>query len=1597
MADVSIERAKPKRPAFLGAPRIHHADSLDQKKGQMNSIEIFRQSTLNLTNKLQQTEPPKPFVTKKDTSLEGFEHKSSDPPEPIRTQSSHDDNKIPDETVSYIEKYFNESGVAHLDIDRSSLLAAGGDPDHLNVVLANTVKAYYLGQFEILHCISRDTDGSLILDPRKVSAVKARMEAALSYSGTPATTCQWVTELLNGPQEGDKVIHRRHSFAQLGRAPSLDASQHLNHTDGDSAEEMREVYLRTKKFLNNCGRVFHRRGLPAPRLFVSYYPHTDPAIQASEMAAVGRLVSLLQKAGAIVEHCTTVPRPDGSTFSRSIAECDFVLLLCTTHMAAATKMKRKDAPYKAEYQMVLSKSWANPEMILPVLVEGDESVSLPLQIASLPGRRASYDCREGNGKETVTIYWNAVCSEDGIVPTLFNLRENRETWKSYEALYFDITRLPDPTPHEPRRESKQQAISARFDAIRNSSEDGSGVTGLVALVGDTTESTSLAVSYAAEAIDNDHYDFARVIDVKKENFHASWLEFASSVGVDISRLSIGDVIVKALRRVSHFRYLLIFSNAESPLSIKKMIPPDTGTHHHIIVTSSNAKMWTDPILIGPWSEEEAMTYVRKFCSATNVPQPDDAAIGGVIAALDWTPTAIYMVMGHMELHSAPIEEIVAALPRPVKGAKHSDSPHQAVWKLVKPKLEAEHEQSYRLVCLLSCLNYRISRSLLLEMCEKVFDEEFEDLLDPLLRLSLIKRTNESYYKMSTTMQNVICSSEFNLDFDKKRGIVNMADGMRFGVIDHVLPPIVDALYSVFPIEDEKTEEGLIYTCVVSTHVTRLLKIMDMLRLEESDGAPYQKSIEMTTTLLHIGGQSHLVQGNYRDCQDMLGRAREMLDDIFPEGHVMTVKTLSIMATMYYQMGQLDEALDILAEWKVAGVKLLGPNHDEIARGLHVTGLVNRSLGKYHEALECYSEVLRIRRSLFGDSHEFIASTLSSMASVHLKLGELTHAVECFQEALSVRLGLYGSKHITVVGTRNNIAMVYNNMGEHGKALDCYKTNLAVFRSVHGKQEHPLLADTLNNVGVVYFGIGHYGLAAQNMSEALKIRRVLYGSDHLSVAECLNNLGNTYCAQGKYSEAVECCLQALKIKKQILTGSHPSLAGNLKNLTIIYGHLKDFDKALNYATEALEMVTNSEGPDSDAVADVLNVMGDIYKKSHMVTEALEKYTRALEIKREVYDEGSNASVAEILNNIGAVYTVRGRNVDARVMFEEAIGIVRKLYHPHVHHSIADILVNIGNAHLNEQHLDLAMQAYDEALNIYRSTRGAHHPVMASVLCCIAAVFCFRGNHEEALSKYRQALEIQRVHHSSGEIAVVLHNMGILHYQMHEFDIALKNFEEAFELRRGEVGSEIWQAETLNNMGMTCNKLKDYSQATEFFVQSLGLYKLYNGAEEAIADTMCNIASSYYLDRKYDLSLSRFEEAVAIHRRIGSSNSTLADVYANIGHAHFHKKDFVSSMEAYEMCYHLTVPDENNLDFTQSDSICRVVQMLCSSLCHMGCMDEAINRYKVLLAACEKSQNDTNARALQVKLQGLLNATKKRQADSSRFNITRIWSKSSVRYS
>ena len=80
-------------------------------------------------------------------------------------------------------------------------------------------------------------------------------------------------------------------------------------------------------------------------------------------------------------------------------------------------------------------------------------------------------------------------------------------------------------------------------------------------------------------------------------------------------------------------------------------------------------------------------------------------------------------------------------------------------------------------------------------------------------------------------------------------------------------------------------------------------------------------------------------------------------------------------------------------------------------------------------------------------------------------------------------------------------------------------------------------------------IGNYAEAIRLGTEALNIRKEIFGTSHPDYATSLNNLALCNSAIGNYSEAIRLGTEALNIRKEIFGTSHPDYATSLNNLAL----------------------------------------------------------------------------------------------------------------------------------------------------------------------------------------------------------------------------------------------------------------------------------------------------------------------------------------------------------------------------------------------------------------------------------------------------------------
>jgi tetratricopeptide (TPR) repeat protein/tRNA A-37 threonylcarbamoyl transferase component Bud32 len=167
-----------------------------------------------------------------------------------------------------------------------------------------------------------------------------------------------------------------------------------------------------------------------------------------------------------------------------------------------------------------------------------------------------------------------------------------------------------------------------------------------------------------------------------------------------------------------------------------------------------------------------------------------------------------------------------------------------------------------------------------------------------------------------------------------------------------------------------------------------------------------------------------------------------------------------------------------------------------------------------------------------------------------------------------------------------------------------------------------------------------------------------GADGL--AHVLLDMSAAQVQLGRIDEAIASSSQALELRRQVYGEDHPQVAAALREVGNASAAAQDFDAALPKMQEALRIQRAASGGRSIDVAVLLDDIGRILRRRGDLDGAIRNHTDALEIWQEVLGD-PHADLAVSLLNIGYTLVAAGRYEDALAqqrralaMFEAALG-------------------------------------------------------------------------------------------------------------------------------------------------------------------------------------------------------------------------------------------------------------------------------------------------------------------------------------------------------
>mmetsp|Transcript_12482 Transcript_12482/g.18865 ORF Transcript_12482/g.18865 Transcript_12482/m.18865 type:complete len:357 (+) Transcript_12482:104-1174(+) len=222
---------------------------------------------------------------------------------------------------------------------------------------------------------------------------------------------------------------------------------------------------------------------------------------------------------------------------------------------------------------------------------------------------------------------------------------------------------------------------------------------------------------------------------------------------------------------------------------------------------------------------------------------------------------------------------------------------------------------------------------------------------------------------------------------------------------------------------------------------------------------------------------------------------------------------------------------------------------------------------------------------------------------------------------------------------------------------------------------------------------------KQLEQSLSNARQVYVPSDPIVTNIMDQLGAAYYSEGNYTDAMERYKESLEMKSKRQHADYSSIAASLYDIAAVNMAQKHYIAALFWLKECLKTRLTFVQEDQVAISDTMHAMGQVYMYENKAELALESYLEALSTRELVLP-------ADDLSNVG-------------------------------------LICSLGAVYCQLNHLDNAIECYKRARDILLKHEGKEcKRQVAEVFKCMGCVFKHRGDYNDALVQYKEALAVYK---------------------------------------------------------------------------------------------------------------------------------------------------------------------------------------------------------------------------------------------------------------
>jgi len=223
--------------------------------------------------------------------------------------------------------------------------------------------------------------------------------------------------------------------------------------------------------------------------------------------------------------------------------------------------------------------------------------------------------------------------------------------------------------------------------------------------------------------------------------------------------------------------------------------------------------------------------------------------------------------------------------------------------------------------------------------------------------------------------------------------------------------------------------------------------------------------------------------------------------------------------------------------------------------------------------------------------------------------------------------------------------------------------------------------------------------------------------------------------------------------------------------------------------------------------------------------------------------------------------------------------------------------------DENDYENAKKTYEICLALRLRSSGESSKETANVLSALAGAELRLGFFKEALEKFMKAYKIYLTIYGENHIMIgsILHNVGLCHDLMNQFDTALEYYHRALNIKLYFLTKNHQStATTYYNIGAIFDVKRKYSEALKYFQIAVEIYsKLYGEENIESASAYNNIGLIYNKMNDSENALNNFNKCMNISKKLlGNNNPLIATCFNNLGLVYIKMNNIKDALENFK---------------------------------------------------------------------------------------------------